>query len=182
MVSEQQAALIVHPSTPTTGVRSLRARVSAATPGLLKFLYALDADLARLRVPPAGGGRRIDALWKHTCFEAFVATADAAGYHEFNFSPSGDWAAYRFLAYRTGMTPAQLAAPPQINVQRDEHGLQLDCSVAWPPDGGPPASVKIALSAVIESDDGRLAYWAVRHAPDKPDFHHPDAFALELAP
>ena len=34
--------------------------------------------------------------------------------------------------------------------------------------------------AVIEENDGRLSYWALRHAPGKPDFHHPEAFALEL--
>jgi hypothetical protein len=33
---------------------------------------------------------------------------------------------------------------------------------------------------VIEEIDGALSYWALRHAPGKPDFHHRDAFALEL--
>jgi hypothetical protein len=33
---------------------------------------------------------------------------------------------------------------------------------------------------VIEAADGSLSYWALRHPPGKPDFHHRDAFALEL--
>jgi len=37
------------------------------------------------------------------------------------------------------------------------------------------------LSAVIEATDGSLSYWALEHPADKPDFHHPDSFALELA-
>ena len=41
--------------------------------------------------------------------------------------------------------------------------------------------LKIALAAVIEDRDGRLSYWALRHAPGKPDFHHPSAFALEVS-
>lgn len=176
MASEQEADLIVHASTATAGVRGLSARISAATPGYLRFQYSLTADLTRLRIPRTGGGRRLDELWKHTCFEAFVAPAGTGAYQEFNFSPSGDWAAYRFSAYREGMAPAQLTAPAQIDVQRQEGRLQLDCRVAW---SGPP-HLKVALAAVIESDDGRIAYWAVRHAPGKPDFHHPDAFALEL--
>jgi len=38
------------------------------------------------------------------------------------------------------------------------------------------------LTAVVECVDGALSYWALRHAAGKPDFHHPDTFALEIAP
>ncbi len=44
------------------------------------------------------------------------------------------------------------------------------------------ASLELALSAVIEQRDGGLSYWALRHAPGQPDFHHPDGFALTLRP
>lgn len=40
--------------------------------------------------------------------------------------------------------------------------------------------MQIALSAVIEEKDGTKSYWALRHPPGKPDFHHPDCFALTL--
>ena len=40
--------------------------------------------------------------------------------------------------------------------------------------------LKLGLSAVIEGADGGLSYWALRHPPGKPDFHHPEAFVLEL--
>jgi hypothetical protein len=39
----------------------------------------------------------------------------------------------------------------------------------------------VGLCAVIEDEHGRLSYWALRHAPGKPDFHRRDGFALELA-
>ena len=39
----------------------------------------------------------------------------------------------------------------------------------------------IALAAVIEDENGRLSYWGLRHPPGKPDFHHPNGFALEVA-
>jgi hypothetical protein len=39
---------------------------------------------------------------------------------------------------------------------------------------------RLALSAVIEEVDGALSYWALRHAPGKPDFHHRDTFALSV--
>ena len=33
---------------------------------------------------------------------------------------------------------------------------------------------RIGLSAVIETTDGALSYWALAHPAEKPDFHHPD--------
>jgi len=33
---------------------------------------------------------------------------------------------------------------------------------------------------LIEETNGAKSYWALAHAPGKPDFHHPDAFALDL--
>jgi hypothetical protein len=41
-------------------------------------------------------------------------------------------------------------------------------------------SIRLGLSAVVEATDGGLSYWALRHPPGKPDFHHIDAFALQL--
>jgi len=43
-----------------------------------------------------------------------------------------------------------------------------------------PVGARIGLSAVIEETDGTKSYWALRHPPGKPDFHHPDCFALTL--
>lgn len=48
------------------------------------------------------------------------------------------------------------------------------------PPGCAHAGLSLALAAVVEDEDGALSYWALRHPPGKPDFHHPDAFALQL--
>ena len=40
--------------------------------------------------------------------------------------------------------------------------------------------VRLAISAVIESAEGKASYWALKHSSEKPDFHHPDSFALPL--
>jgi hypothetical protein len=179
----QSAVLIAHPSTPSDAVRSLGAQLRAEEPGVLVFQYSLDADMSRVRVPLSGAGERADALWKHTCFEAFVAPADAPGYHEFNFSPSLDWASYRFSAYREGMSPAEIGRAPEISLRRSDDGLELRSAVRL----GHLAPLRdarhlrIALAAVIEDENGRLSYWGLRHPPGKPDFHHPNAFALEVA-
>jgi hypothetical protein len=41
---------------------------------------------------------------------------------------------------------------------------------------------RLGLAAILEEQDGTKSYWALAH-PDaeKPDFHHPDCFAAQLA-
>ena len=149
---------------------------------MLRFRYSLEADMSCIRVPPSGAGGRADGLWKHMCFEAFVAPADGPGYHEFNFSPSLDWAVYRFTSYREGMSPADIGRTPEISLRRDHAGLVLESTVRLGhlADLRDARRLRIALAAVIEAKNGRLSYWGLRHGPGKPDFHHPNGFALEV--
>ena len=182
-IDSKSTVLTVHPSTPNEGVRSLGVRVRAEKSDSLVFHYSLAADMSRVRVPPAGEGSPADALWMHTCFEAFVAAADAPGYHEFNFSPSRDWAIYRFTAYREGMSRAERGGAPEIAVRRHEGGLELESVVRLRclADLRDARHLRVAMAAVIEDEAGGLSYWGLRHAPGKPDFHHPNGFALEVA-
>lgn len=182
IIVEQTAVLTAHPSTPNAGVRTLGVQLRAEAPDSLVLQYSLAADLSRVRIPAPGAGVRADALWRHTCFEAFIAPANAPGYYEFNFSPSLDWAAYRFSAYREGMATAEVGHAPKICVRRGEDGLELQSTLrlAHLPELRDAPGLKIALAAVIEDEHGRLSYWGLRHAPGKPDFHHSHGFALEL--
>ena len=182
-IDTKAAVLTAHPSTPNDAVRSLGVQLRAEEPGILVFQFSLDADMSRIRVPLSGAGGRADALWKHTCFEAFVAPADAPGYYEFNFSPSLDWAIYRFSAYREGMSPAEIGQAPKISVRRGDDRLELQSAVRLGhlADLRDARHLRIALAAVIEDENGRLSYWGLRHPPGKPDFHHPNGFALEVA-
>jgi hypothetical protein len=175
--------LTAHPSTRSDAVYGLRVELRQEVPDILVFHYSLAADMSRVRVPPSAEGGWADSLWKHTCFEAFVAAADMPGYHEFNFSPSLNWAIYRFSAYREGMAPAEIRRAPEISVGQGEERLDLESTVHL----GDLAELRdahhlrIALAAVIEEENGRLSYWGLRHPSDKPDFHHPNTFALEVA-
>jgi hypothetical protein len=176
------AVLTAHPSTPNDDVRSFQVQLRTQPPDILVFQYSLVADISRVRVPPSGAGARTGSLWKHTCFEAFVAAKDSPSYHEFNFSPSLDWAIYRFSAYREGMSPADICQAPEISVRRSDDGLALESAVPLGhlADLHDVRHLRIALAAVIEDNNGRLSYWGLRHLHGKPDFHHPSGFALEV--
>ena len=160
------AALERHPATPCAALRGIRVSVVSLS-NKLSIAYLMEGEIDRLRIPPPRAPRFADGLWQHTCCELFVARP-GGGYREFNFSPSGEWASYEFDGYRTGRRAIE--ARPVIVL----HGMQLEVSLE-------EKAARIGLSAVIEEEDGTLSYWALRHAPGKPDFHHPDAFAMELA-
>jgi hypothetical protein len=127
--------------------------------------FVLDADLGRLRIPARRLPRRRDGLWRHTCFEVFVSSR-LPRYGEYNFSPSGEWAGYAFSSYRR--RSAVRRSRPRVRLFRN--GLEAKV------EAGP----RIGLAAVIEEKTGALSYWALRHPPGKPDFHHRRAFALRL--
>ena len=100
------------------------------------------------------------------------------GYREFNFSPSSEWAAYAFSGYRKGGELGVELAPGTV-MHRTGDRLELDAEIRR--DFLPPGrSLRLGLSAVLEDADGVLSYWALQHPPGKPDFHHTDAFALQL--
>ena len=170
--------LVCHPQTPSRAVRGIDVVVSWAASGSLCLTFALEADICKLRIPEPRVSRRAGSLWRHTCFEAFVMAGKGPGYREFNFSPSGEWAVYAFHNYRDG-GELEIELAPGIIVRRTMNRLELDAGICqdFLPPGRP---LRLGLSAVVEEADGELSYWALRHPPGKPDFHHTDAFALQL--
>jgi hypothetical protein len=185
MPASQTAVLTAHPSTPCAAIRAFEVDVQVRETDLLVLDYAVQGDLSRLRVPLKRTAQRVDELWKHTCCEAFVVTDDSPGYYELNFSPSGEWSAYRFSAYRTGMAPADGVGVPTTTVVIGQSALRLEAAIAmsaireWKESG---RRLRLALAAVVEEQDGRLSYWAQHHAGAQPDFHHPEAFVFEISP
>jgi len=170
----QAVALVPHPATPCAAVQSLRVHVQRE-PQALFLRYVLAGDLGRLRIPAPRPPARADGLWRHTCFEVFVASHGVSAYREFNFSPTGEWAAYAFARYRDGATTPD-CPPPVIACRRSDDGLELHADAACAPEG----RLRVGLSAVVEDARGVLSYWALRHPCAKPDFHHAESFALEI--
>lgn len=171
-----------HPESRSEAVRSVGVHVCREPGGALAMTYSLEGDIARLRVPPPRPPRIAHGLWQHTCCECFVALQGRPGYHEFNFAPSGAWAAYAFAKYREGAPLTDEALNPRIVTRGGAEKLELDATISLDRLSSmhPRATLTVALSAVVEDEQGVLSFWALRHPPGKPDFHHRDAFVLEL--
>jgi hypothetical protein len=144
----------------------------------LNLWFGVSAPMNRFLVPePAAEPARRDELWRSTCFECFLREERQDAYQEWNFSPSGDWAAYDFTATRSGMGPAEVANPPYLRTEDNLTWWGLGATLSIPAE----ARFTMALSAVLEAVDGAKTYWALRHPGEQPDFHHPDCFVARLA-
>jgi len=149
---------------------------------VLALTYIVAGELGAIVLPKRTSPARTDHLWQHTCFEAFLRSAQSAEYLEFNFSPSREWAAYRFRDYREGMTAELALADPGIEVRLEGSELRLSATIDLSGIGALASRDDwlLGLSAIIENEDGGKSWWGLAHPAGKPDFHHPDSFVLAL--
>ena len=109
--------------------------------------FGVGAPASRFVIPEAEEPSRTDELWKATCFEAFLRETGSDAYQEWNFAPSGQWAAYDFTGYRDGMTELEVDAPPYI---RDGGQSHLVDARAQPIAVEAGKNWDLGLSAVLE--------------------------------
>jgi hypothetical protein len=179
-----KSCLIHHPDTADAAIKALYIGVKAHyQDGELTLHYELSGALGHLLIPESQDASEADELWQHTCFEAFIAIEedDVYPYHEFNFSPSGQWAAYAFSDYRE-RKEWRAQSTPEINCKRSETGLLLTAVIPEADLPNNPLNIpyRLGLSAALETKQGELSYWALFHPSGKPDFHHRSGFTLSL--
>jgi len=179
-------------------VRSIETLAIRSKEGGLALTYRLSGEISGLQIPPTAVTERVDGLWEHLCFEAFIRLSGEKSYLEFNFSPSGQWAAYAFSDYRQRAPMADPFRTPKITVRQCADDLVLEVLISGvdlPTSIGKDveknvenlagaAIICLGLSAVVEGRQGECSYWALRHPLGlplpSPDFHHRDSFILNL--
>lgn len=169
----ERVDLVCHPDSPSDAVTRIIVEIERSD--RLRLCFRMTGRAADVVFPPVGEAIRADGLWQTTCFEAFVKPAGGACYREYNFAPSRCWAAYWFDGYRSGM--AEIASVPPLNITSEFSATGYELRVELPLD----RACALGLSAVIEEVGGVKSYWALAHPPGKPDFHHGDCFALQVA-
>ncbi|MEA2866017.1 MAG: hypothetical protein QOE39_732 [Bradyrhizobium sp.] len=176
--------LSLHPDSRCLAAAHIEVEVAHPRDGSLALSYLVTGKMSDIRMPPVMAAERSNELWRHTCFEAFVRASSGAEYYEFNFSPSTQWAAYRFSSYRSGMRVVSEISAPPIEVQSSPDRYTLHVSLELDRLSSLPRNAlwRLGLSALIEDTSGRISYWALAHPPGKPDFHHADCFAHEFSP
>lgn len=145
--------------------------------------YTLEGNGVQqlLLAPATDTPQRRDALWKHTCFEAFFGIAASRQYVEFNGSPSGDWALYAFDDYRVGMKDQPITDAPALQTfELSETRLLIQWKLPIFTDQ-PIEKVSITAVLLSQTHPDTPTYWALRHAGTKADFHLRDSFIYSLA-
>lgn len=139
--------------------------------------FGIGAPLDRFVIPDAVELGRADNLWQATCFEAFLRPEGEDAYREWNFAPSGQWAAYDFASHREGRSDADVT-PPYVRIEDNLTWWALGATIAV--EAG--TDWQLGLSAILEEKDKTKSYWALAHPEDdKPDFHDSVCFAARLA-
>lgn len=168
-----------HPDTPAKNIEGFGIEIERQPGGPIRIRYHLDAPVNGLLLGKPGEPVRTDELWKTTCFELFMQVAGSEGYQEFNFAPSGAWAAYSFSAYREGMVDLPMASAPDMRNEASDSHFALEAAFETYADFA-DRELSIAVTAVIEEINGTKSYWSLAHPDGAPDFHHRDCFTLRL--
>jgi len=177
-----QFNLVAHPATPPSDPAlkvwvNIDHAASLSATASTNIWFGIGAPTSRFVIPetveePA----RAEALWERTCFEAFLRGEEGQTYREWNFAPSGEWAAYDFTGYRNGMTDA-VVTPPYVRFEDNMTWWALGATIAVDAE----TNWALGLSAILEEKDGTKSYWAIAHPQgDKPDFHDLACFAAHL--
>lgn len=153
------------------------------TKNQLLIHYEVVGDVKNILFSAPSAPARKDNLWKATCFEFFLAVPDCPEYWEFNMSPSGEWNVYHMDAYRQINMREEARIYQLPFVFQKDHGYSLDISVDLNPIIQPEQSLKVGITAIIQTKDGNETYWALAH-PGAPtaqaDFHSRESLILEI--
>jgi hypothetical protein len=174
-------ALKPHPAFPARPVARIHVDVQRSPSGRLDLRYVVQGDLDRIEIPPPGEAGRADDLWQTTCFELFLRPAEGTGYVEFNFSPSGKWAAYSFARHREDMREIALSSPPVVTATIGPRALEANVGLALDTLGTKGACF-LNVAAIVQEKGRDRSFWALAHPSGEPDFHDPACFTLKLPP
>ena len=148
---------------------------------LLNIRYLLSGELSQVAIAaPADQPARQHELWQTTCFEFFLGLQGSDRYWEFNLSPSGDWNVYRFDNYRQGMQEETALTELPFAVDRQLETLALSLNLNLEAIALAEQSLEVAITTVIQRQDGEISYWALAHTGSEADFHRRDSFLLHL--
>lgn len=145
---------------------------------MLSFL--LQGNLSDLILPATAKRKRCDNLWQSTCLEMFWAEEGGKNYWELNLAPNGAWNVYAFTDYRTGMCQEDRIAEPLVKINRTAESFSLTAKLEISSLHADNAPLRVGVSGVLKHRDSRLSYWALAHPAEKPDFHAPQTFLLQV--
>lgn len=145
--------------------------------------YVISGNVKDVFFPaPLANPARMDNLWQTTCFEFFLSVQGSPRYWEFNLSPSGAWNAYAMDDYRqVNMREETRIQRLQFNVKKDGKYFSLESELDLSPIIEEEWRVEAGITSVIQTNNKKESYWALKHPHTEADFHLRNSFVLEFA-
>ncbi|MCR9164604.1 MAG: hypothetical protein ACE37F_13810 [Nannocystaceae bacterium] len=161
-----------HPSCRDAVVQAVTVEIRRDAQGARLEATFVDDD-ARLALPEIA----LDPLrlWEHTCVELFGIGVQGPRYVEWNVSPTGQVARFEFADYRK-RTRVTFPSSLSVSVERRAATAVVIAEGVF----GLRNMTAGAVTAVVRSGQGSVAYWALSHPRPEPDFHDPAGFVLPL--
>lgn len=130
--------------------------------------YSALGPIQDLKLPPIQNqGKFQNQLWEETCFEIFFTNNTSTEYSEWNFSPSGNWAYYRFQDYRKpklSHPKLEPITPPQIEIETNKLNLVVEIPLE-------ENFEYYQASVILKFQNNLKSHWCFGHPPNKADFH-----------
>ena len=106
-------------------------------------------------------------LWRSTCFECFIGSSCTPEYYEYNQSPDGDSACYKFSDYRNRQSAFDRPSDYAFSLTADEYECHARIDIPSPY----TLPFYLGLAVIIKDRRNELHYFGLSHPNDAPDFH-----------
>jgi len=139
--------------------------------------FVVEGALSEYIFPKKSQLKRLDELWKETCFELLLASDDEV-YYELNFSSSLGWNFYLLNTYRAEPVEVKLMGEVMIRHEVKDNTFSIFFKLK-------SENFKFKkfthynLATILLRQEKERTFWTIKHLKSQPDFHSRESF-LEI--
>lgn len=139
--------------------------------------YQVLGHMAHYHFPKPTKQKRANNLWLDSSFELFLAPKNRTSYYEINVSPSTQWNAYMFQAYKQEMKESTIFSTPSIKILHleEEYSFSFEMAVQ---EGFLSQKLEINLAVILLGNDGVRNFYSLVKGEGMPDFHDREGFVV----
>jgi hypothetical protein len=140
----------------------------------IELNFLLKGELEHYLFPQPKEQKRLDELWKESCFELFLA-GDDKSYYELNFSPSFGWNFYLLNGYRGEPKELEVLNEPKMRYEKREDKFSIYFELESK-NLNFEKFTHCNLATILLTKEKKRTFWAIEHLKDRADFHDRESF------
>jgi len=114
--------------------------------------------------------KRVDELWKATCFEVFIKNQNAKEYWELNIAPSGAWNFYHFSDYKKKMQEESRVLIPKVIFKKERDEVYVNVEIDFT-EKLFDEKVEFNLALILLDVERKRHFFTLNPKEGLPDFH-----------